>query len=131
MGAEVLSEEPYPQDDYAHELAGARDNLAVGTTLHFENAHVRVWEARLLPGERTPFHAHTKRYFWTCIDEGIADQRTLDGVIRRRHYRVGDTLYLHHDDEHVTIHDLENVGDTVLRFTTVELLDDRPPGVEP
>lgn len=123
---EVLEETPYELGDFDDELAAAAGNLDVGTTLVFENEHVRVWDLTLRPGERAPFHTHTQRYFWTCIQEGIADQRTLDGVNRRRHYRNGDTLYTHHDEHHHTVHDLENVGDTVLRFTTVELLDPLP-----
>ena len=49
---------------------------------------------------------------------------------RLRHYRNGDTIYTHHDEQHHTVHDLENVGDTVLRFTTVELLDPLPTGAD-
>lgn len=123
---ELLGEEPFAPEPFASELAAAADNLAVGTTLVFENEFVRVWDLSLQPGERAPFHTHTQRYFWTCIQDGVADQRTLDGVIRRRHYANGDTLYTHHDADHHTVHDLENVGDTVLRFTTVELLDPAP-----
>ncbi len=125
---EVLDESPYEMERFSAELSAAAENLAVGTTLVFENEHVRVWDLTLHPGERAPFHTHTQRYFWTCVLEGIADQRTLDGVNRRRHYRNGDTLYTHHDEHHHTVHDLENVGDTVLRFTTVELLDPLPAG---
>lgn len=51
----------------------------------FENGVVRVWDLTLEPGQRAPFHTHTVRYFWTCVKDGIADQRTLDGVVRRRH----------------------------------------------
>jgi quercetin dioxygenase-like cupin family protein len=127
---EVLDEKPYEMDAFAGELAAAAMNLAVGSTLVFENEHVRVWDLTLQPGERAPFHTHTLRYFWTCVQAGIADQRTLDGVNRRRHYRNGDTLYTHHDEQHHTVHDLENVGDTVLRFTTVELLDLLPTGAD-
>jgi beta-alanine degradation protein BauB len=124
--AEVLNEAPYEMAEFAEELEAASSNLAVGSVIVFENEHVRVWDLTLNPGDRAPFHTHTQRYFWTCIADGVADQRTLDGVNRRRHYRNGDTLYTHHDENFHTVHDLENVGDTVLRFTTVELLDPLP-----
>jgi beta-alanine degradation protein BauB len=116
---------------FGAELAAAPRNLDVGTTLWFTNPHVKVWEVRLAPGERAPFHAHTHRYFWTCVEAGSAVQRTGDGTLAERRYQVGDTLYTHHDDDHVTIHDLENVGDTVLRFVTVELLDPLPANQDP
>jgi hypothetical protein len=37
-------------------------------------------------------------------------------------YALGETLYLENSAEQPLIHDLENVGDTRLRFVTVELL---------
>jgi hypothetical protein len=40
-----------------------------------------------------------------------------------RDYLVGETKYLEHTAETALIHDLENIGDTDLRFVTVELLD--------
>ena len=50
-------------------------------------------------------------------------QRLGDGSYWVTDYRVGDTSYLEHTPENALIHDLENVGDTTLRFVTVELLD--------
>jgi quercetin dioxygenase-like cupin family protein len=43
-----------------------------------------VWEVRLRPGERGPFHAHTRRYFWTVVDGGTGLQRSADGTYRVR-----------------------------------------------
>ena len=40
-----------------------------------------------------------------------------------RDYLVGETKYLEHTPDSALIHDLENVGDSTLRFVTVELLD--------
>lgn len=51
--------------DFSDELATAASNLDVGTRLRFENDRIKVWEITLAPGERCPFHAHTRRYFWT------------------------------------------------------------------
>jgi hypothetical protein len=39
-----------------------------------------------------------------------------------RHYRLGETRYIENDPGEPLIHDLENVGDSVLRFVTVELI---------
>jgi hypothetical protein len=35
---------------------------------------------------------------------------------------VGETRYLEHTPETALIHDLENIGESTLRFVTVELL---------
>ena len=123
MGSELLEEGAFDRAAYAAELAGAPSNLAVGTSLWFENDRVRVWELRLEPGQRGPFHAHTRDYFWTVVEAGRALQRRGDGRFFIRDYHMGDTLYSQHSPDDALIHDLENVGDTVLRFVTVELLD--------
>jgi beta-alanine degradation protein BauB len=109
--------------EFAAELAAAPGNLAVGTTLLFENARVKVWEVRLAPGERGPFHAHTRDYFWTVVDPGDGLQRFADGTLAIRSYELGDTQFSTHSPDDPLIHDLENVGDAELRFVTVELLD--------
>ena len=123
MGAERLDEGTYDRSEYADDLKGAHENLAVGTTLWFENERLKVWELKLEPGERGPFHAHTHNYFWTVVEAGHGLQRLGDGSYWVTDYRVGDTSYLEHTPENALIHDLENVGATTLRFVTVELLD--------
>lgn len=110
-------------DEFAVELTAAPANLDVGTTLRFANDSVRVWEVFLEPGERGPFHSHTRNYFWTVVDAGTGLQRFADGTYVVRDYDLGETRFLEHTPEDNLIHDLENVGDTVLRFVTVELLD--------
>jgi anti-sigma factor ChrR (cupin superfamily) len=99
----------------------------VGTLLLFSNDHVRVWELRLAPGERAPFHRHATPYIWTCVDSGIGRQRSRDGTVRLRRYAVGETEYAKHSSNHDKVHDQENAGETILRFVTVELLNGRFP----
>lgn len=123
MAAEILDEGTFDQSVFADELEAAPENLAVGTTRWFENERISVWEIRLEPGERGPFHAHTRNYFWTVVEAGRGLQRLADGTFMVRDYKVGDTMYLEHGPDTALIHDLENVGDSVLRFVTVELLD--------
>jgi quercetin dioxygenase-like cupin family protein len=119
----ILTEGRFDRAQFETELRAAPSNHEVGTRVLFENEHVRVWEVRLTPGERAPFHAHTRRYFWTVVDGAIGRQRSDDGTLRVREYRVGETQYQEPDRDNVLIHDLENVGDAELRFVTVELLD--------
>lgn len=107
--------------DYADELGRAPSNRQLGTSLWFENDHVRVFEVRLEPGERGPFHVHDQTYFWTVVERGRGLQRFADGTFVVRDYALGETRYLVHSDRDPLVHDLENVGDTTLRFVTVAL----------
>lgn len=107
--------------DFVDELAAARTNRQIGTSLWFENDHVRVFEIRLDPGERAPFHVHDATYFWTVIEPGRGLQRFADGTRVTRDYGLGETRYLTNSPGDPLIHDLENVGDSTLRFVTVEL----------
>jgi beta-alanine degradation protein BauB len=122
MSVEIIEEGRYDVVSFADELAAAPGNQVVGTSHLFENDRVRVWEVRLAPGERTPFHAHVLRYFWTCVDPGVGRQRYADGTMKVLRYHGGDTLYSEHSSEAPMLHDLENVGETPVRFVTVELL---------
>ncbi|HEU4396519.1 MAG TPA: hypothetical protein VFU54_01620 [Actinomycetota bacterium] len=120
--AEVVEEGTFDPARFRDELAVAASNLDVGTRLWFQNERVKVWEVRLAPGERGAFHAHTRRYFWTVVEAGSGRQRSPDGTFKVRRYEVGDTQYAEHGPADPLIHDLENVGQTTLRFVTVELL---------
>lgn len=113
--------------DYAQELERAPHNHQLGTSLWFANDRIRVFEVRLPPGERGPFHIHDKTYFWTVVGAGRGRQRLADGTYVVRDYRLGETKYLVHSADDALIHDLENVGTTELRFVTVELLDGSAP----
>jgi mannose-6-phosphate isomerase-like protein (cupin superfamily) len=121
--SDIVEQGSFERADFEQELAAAPANFDVGTTLWFENQRIRVWEIRLEPGERGPFHNHTRNYFWTVVEGSRGLQRYADGTFAVRDYEVGDTKYLEHTPDDALIHDLENVGDTVLRFVTVELLD--------
>jgi mannose-6-phosphate isomerase-like protein (cupin superfamily) len=107
---------------FAEELENASVNHEVGTAHWFENEHVRIWEVRLNPGERGPFHSHVTRYFWTVVEGGRGLQRMPDGSFAIRDYLEGESLFLDPTPETALVHDLENIGDTTLRFVTVELL---------
>jgi hypothetical protein len=106
---------------YRAELEAAPGNHELGTELWFENDHVRVFEVRLDPGERGPFHVHDQTYFWTVVEPGRGLQRFADGTYVERDYALGETRYLTNSPSDALIHDLENVGTTTLRFVTVEL----------
>ena len=118
--ADIAEETTFDPDGYRAELEAPDD--AVGTRLLLANDRLRVWEIRLQPGERAPFHRHVMSYFWSCVDAGTGRQRLADGTMRVRRYRAGETEYWAHSAEDPLVHDLENVGESVLRFVTVELI---------
>jgi mannose-6-phosphate isomerase-like protein (cupin superfamily) len=118
----IAEEGAFDRAEYSAELEAAPANLDLGTELWFENDRIRVWEVLLQPGERGAFHTHTTNYFWTVVEPGRGLQRFADGTFIVRDYRPGETRYLEHTPETPLIHDLENVGETTLRFVTVELL---------
>jgi hypothetical protein len=120
---EIVESGVFDRSDYGEELEAAPVNKQLGTTVWFENDRIRVWEVLLEPGERGAFHSHTTNYFWTVVEGSRGLQRFSDGTFVVRDYLVGETKYLEHTPDSALIHDLENVGDSTLRFVTVELLD--------
>src|SRR3954471_15101658 len=108
----------YDVADYADELAGADRNRQIATKVLFENERVRIWELALTPGERAPFHCHAVPYLFVCVDAGKALSRFANGTTVTMDYAVGDTWFDELADG-AEVHDLENVGSTRLRFTTV------------
>jgi hypothetical protein len=105
------------------ELEADAMNPRVGTRLLSETERVRVWEVRLAPGERIGFHRHVLDYFWTAVTPGRALSRQGDGTQLEATYTPGQTQHSAYERDAFKVHDLENIGDTELVFTTVELLD--------
>ena len=109
------------------ELAAARRNGRVGSRVVSESERVRVWLIELQPGERLPFHTHVQDYFWTAISAGRARSRYSDGRVVEVDYAIGDTQHHVFPKGQSMTHDLENVGDTVLCFVTVEFFGSANP----
>src|SRR4051812_24542113 len=98
-------------------------NPCVGTRLLSQDARVRVWEIRLQPCDRIGFHRHVLDYFWTAVTPGRARSHQQDGSVVQTDYSAGETRHLIYGQGEFKIHDLENIGDSELIFTTVEFLD--------
>ena len=109
--------------DFADELASASSNHRVGTKVLFENDRIRVWDLTLEPGERAPFHAHATDYFFACVEGGRVLTRFPSGHAIEMDQSDGDVVFLEAGSE-AEVHDLENVGETRVRYVTVELLAD-------
>jgi quercetin dioxygenase-like cupin family protein len=92
----------------------------VGKTLVSETDRVRVWSLTLHPSERIGFHTHVLDYFWTAVTGGRARSHYGDGRISEVSYKPGDTQHHTFGAGEFMTHDLENIGDTDLIFTTVE-----------
>lgn len=105
------------------ELAAAFDNGCVGNRLVSQSDRVRVWSIALKPGERLGFHKHVLDYFWTAVTAGRGRAHFHTGSVSEVEYKAGDTKHMSFDHGQFMIHDLENIGDSDLLFTTVEFLD--------
>ena len=118
----VPRQEEWPQwvrDEFERD----QHNGCVGTQLVSETDRVRVWTIRLAPGERIGFHRHVLDYFWTAITPGVALSHMQDGSTFERRYFAGETQHESYAAGQYKVHDLENIGDAELVFTTVEFLD--------
>lgn len=110
-------------DDLKAEFESHSHDGHVGSRLLSEDARVRVWEIRLAPGQRWHAHRHVLDYFWSAVNAGTSRQHTSDGTTRDVSYHAGETRHFTFAAGEYLLHDIENVGDGELVFTTVEHLD--------
>lgn len=116
---------PGPDDqhwspDLIRDLQGAGRNGQVGSRLVNETETYRIWLIEIAPGDRLPFHTHVLNYFWTATSAGRARSRYSDGRVVDMDYTLGQTRHMAFAAGESMTHDLENIGDTVLTFVTVE-----------
>ena len=102
------------------EIIANWNNRKVGSRIVSETDKVRVWHLVLKPGERAPFHRHDEPYFWTSMASGKSLSYYNDGSVKEADYEVGTTAHFDLGDGKFFVHDLNNIGDTVLKFVTVE-----------
>jgi beta-alanine degradation protein BauB len=93
----------------------------VGTRLVSETNDVRVWLIDLAPGQRLPFHLHVLNYFWTAMTVGRVRSISHDGDVFEATTKIGDTGHTTIAAGEWMIHDLENIGEKPLLYSTVEL----------
>ena len=121
-----LSETFVPVEEWPAEIRADMErnahNPCVGTRLVSETDRVRVWLLDLAPGEAIHFHRHVLDYFWTVVSAGRGRQYYEDGRVVEVDYALGDTMHLNFGAGEYMVHNAMNIGDTVLRFTTVEFL---------
>ncbi|MGW3465819.1 hypothetical protein ACWDE9_42550, partial [Streptomyces olivaceoviridis] len=73
---------------------------------------------------------HVLDYFWTAVNAGRSRQHTHDGTVREVSYSAGETRHFTFGPGEYLLHDIENIGDTDLVFTTVEHLDSANPPLD-
>ncbi|KGF69774.1 hypothetical protein LL06_08775 [Hoeflea sp. BAL378] len=115
-----MSPDQHP-DPIRREFEDNHLNGNVGSTLVSETDRLRVWHIALPPGERLPVHKHVLDYFWTALSEGKSRSHYMDGQVTEHEYAVGETKHFEFGRGEFMMHDLENIGDTELRFVTVEM----------
>lgn len=98
-------------------------NGCVGSVLVSETDRVRVWHLHIAPGCRCKFHRHVNPYFWSALTAGRARGYFSSGEIRDTEHYVGQTKHFYYGAGEYMLHSVENIGDTLLSFTTVEFLD--------
>ena len=127
MGNYRIEKWPSPPATIAPELqkefAAHAGDGRVGNVLLSETERVRVWVVTLKPGDRLGFHTHVLDYFWTAVTGGKGRSHFNDGQVAEIDYQPGDLKQLTFKEGEFMVHDLENIGDTDLLFTTVEFLD--------
>jgi hypothetical protein len=120
-----------PADDWPQwlkeEFVTNANSGAVGQKLVSQSEKVRVWYILLAPGERLPVHKHVLNYFWTVTSPGRARSHYHDGSAAELTYETGQTVHKNYAAGEFMMHDLENIGDTPLGYTTVEFLDSPNP----
>jgi hypothetical protein len=90
-----------------------------------ENDSVRIWEIRLAPGERLLFHEHGRPYLWVCVAGASQLSRRGDGTTLAS-VMVEGRVYFSSLPDGAEVHSIENVGQTTIRYTTVEILAPLP-----
>lgn len=104
------------------EIEAATSNFAIGTSLLFENEQVRVWDISLPPGEGLAFHCHRTTYYFVTITPGRSLTILPNGETWTWEHPEGEVQFIPIGSDECVIHNLKNVGNTNLRFSTVELL---------
>ncbi len=117
--ADITVDESWPEDIKAEIFTNQR-NGRVGHELLSETEDVRVWRIALAPGERVGFHCHMLNYFWVAINPGRSVSHYATGETKEADYEAGTTRHFEFDKGEFMLHDLTNIGDTELVFTTVE-----------
>ena len=115
--------DPWEQEKI-DELLHQKIKESLTDQLVFENESVKLWDLRLLPGERLDFRRHNTNYGWVCTTGGLVITRYGNGKIDMIKLNQGDADYFENRGKNY-INDLENIGEyaiviNILEYKTVE-----------
>lgn len=114
----MIERAPAASKALSDEIAHA--DTRVGQTVVSETDLVRIWHISLEPGERLGFHRHELDYCWIAINAGRSRSMFSDGNMVDTEYKAGDCKVFTFAKDEAMVHDLTNIGDTSLAFTTIE-----------
>jgi hypothetical protein len=112
--------EPMSSTDPFSRLSTVNSN--VGTRLLWDDKWIHIWEFRIDPGERCPFHTHTLEYCFTNLSKSVTQALSesgepMDGEFPKEQV-AGQTIYL--DRRSLGSHAVWNVGSTTFLQFIVE-----------
>ena len=90
-----------------------------------DNDQVRIFEATIKVGEKTPEHSHPADEATYVLSGGKIKHTLPDGTTTTEERKTGEVRWRTAPETHV----VENVGDTELRFLTILLK--KPQGQQP
>lgn len=94
----------------------------IGTSVLYEDEHVKIWEFRLHPGDRCPYHRHMRPYLFlnltpSCNQELDPQGAPVSNTLPSRQ-AAGQCTYVPRDK--LSAHAVRNVGDGVFLQFIVE-----------
>ena len=89
----------------------------IGTHFRFENAHVKVWDLILEPGESSPWHRHPMHYLFVVTEPGTLLAEYSDGTSTEHQYELGQVVM----GEKGSVHKVTNVGNARWSNAIVEV----------
>nr|WP_297788526.1 hypothetical protein [uncultured Allomuricauda sp.] len=110
--------DPWEQEKI-DELLHQEIKESLSNRLVFENEVIKLWDLRLLPGERLNFRRHNTNYGWVCTTGGLVITRYGNGKIDMVKLNQGDTEYFENRGKNY-VNDLENIGEDTLVINILE-----------
>ncbi|WP_434740424.1 hypothetical protein [Micromonospora sp. SH-82] len=93
----------------------------VGTTVIYQDDHVRVWILDLPPHGASEWHEHHCGYRFVVTKTGPVATEYRDGRLEPQNDQVGDTSYRQPDESHRLV----NLGDGPYQNVVIEFLGSR------
>lgn len=104
-----------------NELEKSQASSKLEQGLLYENDIMRLWDIRLKPKERLPFHTRSQFYSWTCHTDGLAVSRNKNGSINLIKFKKGATRFWNFG-KNGTIADFENTGEEPIVIHVIEYI---------